>query len=266
MLAFTQLKGFLMMPSERFLLAHPDRFLEDILEHPQEDAPRLRYADWLEEQGNCLGELIRVQCRLARMPVNHLGILELEAREQKLLAEHGQEWAGDLADMVGWWTFRRGFVEEISLSVDKFLAGACSLYQRAPIQEVHVSDLSEQTEALAACPYLQRVTYLDLSNNLMRDHGLKQLAKSPHLAHVRGLNLSSCGIGDGGLMALAASPHLGDLHEVYLSDNRISSAGVRAFVHTILARRIQILHLRFNPIGVASADLLQRRLGDKVQL
>src|SRR5687768_16114221 len=46
-------------------------FLADIVAHPDEDAPRLIYADWLDEHGGRGGaaraEFIRVQCELARL-------------------------------------------------------------------------------------------------------------------------------------------------------------------------------------------------------
>jgi uncharacterized protein (TIGR02996 family) len=46
----------------------PDRyagFLRAILESPEDDAPRLVFADALEEEGDPRGEFIRVQCELA---------------------------------------------------------------------------------------------------------------------------------------------------------------------------------------------------------
>jgi uncharacterized protein (TIGR02996 family) len=44
-----------------------DSFLRDILDHPFDDAPRLIYADWLEDHGEeARAEFIRVQCELAR--------------------------------------------------------------------------------------------------------------------------------------------------------------------------------------------------------
>ena len=253
-----QLKGYLMM--------HPERFLEDILEHPHDDAPRDEYAEWLEEHCDPLGEFIRIQCRLARLPANHVCVHELETRERELLAEHEETWVGDLADMLDWWTFRRGFLHEIGTCTDRFLTNACSLFQRAPIQEVHLRRVRDQIEPLAATAYLQRTSYLDLSSNTVRDHGVRLLANSPYLAHIRGLNLSSSGIGDAGLKALIDSNHLPELRELYLGDNRIGNNGVRALAHSPLARQLLILHLRFNTIGADGAELLQCRLGERVHL
>jgi uncharacterized protein (TIGR02996 family) len=42
-------------------------FLDTIRRWPDADAPRLTYADWLEENGDPLGEFIRVQCELAKL-------------------------------------------------------------------------------------------------------------------------------------------------------------------------------------------------------
>jgi uncharacterized protein (TIGR02996 family) len=243
-----------------------ERLLEDILEHPQDDAPRLMYADWLDEHCPPRAEFIRVQCRLARLPANHVCVFDLERRERELLAEYEAEWVEDLADMVDWWTFRRGFVEEIGTSADRFLHHACALFQRAPIQEVHLRGARDRVERLSSSPFLQRVTYLDMSNNPVRDPGARCLANSRHLARVQGLNLGSSGIGDAGLNALGASPHLAELRELYLGDNYISNNGVRAFAQSALADQLQLLHLRFNTIGADGADALHQRLGERVCL
>jgi uncharacterized protein (TIGR02996 family) len=43
-------------------------FLRDIIEHPENDTPRLIYADWLEENGQAdRGQLIRLQCRYVNL-------------------------------------------------------------------------------------------------------------------------------------------------------------------------------------------------------
>lgn len=245
-------------------MLHPEAFLADVLEHPQDDGPRLRYADWLEERCDPLGEFIRVQCRLADLPASEPCVLELETRQRELLAEFEEGWVGELADWVDWWTFRRGFIEEVGASAAQFLAHAADLFQRAPIQEIHLGKVRDQLEPLAASAFLGKTRHLDLSNNHLRDQGARVLAASPHLAQVRGLNLSSSGIGDPGLRALASSPFLPELRELYLSDNRICSPGARALARSPLADSLSLLHLRFNPIGDDGAALLQERLGHRV--
>lgn len=247
-------------------MMHPVDFLADILARPQDDAPRLRYAEWLEAEQDPLGEFIHVQCRLAELPADDPDVLEWEGREQELLAEHEKQWVGALAGMVQWCVFRRGFIEEIALTSAQFLRHAPALFRRAPIQEVHLSRVRDHVTRLASSTFLRKPCYLDLSANPLHDNGITTLACSPYLARVQGLNLSSSGIGDLGLKALASSPYLTGLRELYLCDNHISDAGIRALAGSPLADQLQTLHLGFNAIGSDGASLLQRRFGARVHL
>src|SRR4051812_47076638 len=92
-------------------MKHDDAFLQAIIENPDDDTPRLVYADYLDERGDPRGEFIRVQIALARLPDDHPRREGLEARERGLLKTHEEEWAGRLKGLVGNYWFRRGFVE-----------------------------------------------------------------------------------------------------------------------------------------------------------
>ncbi len=87
---------------------------------PDEDTPRLVYADYLEEEGNApRAEFIRVQCALARLPEGDPQRHALEDRQHELLAEHECAWLGvapDAMDELEEWTFERGFVHEVAAS------------------------------------------------------------------------------------------------------------------------------------------------------
>src|SRR5271156_4248840 len=111
------------------MAAHDDAFLQAIRETPEEDAPRLIYADWLEERGDPRGEFIRVQCTLPRLSADHPQRPVLAHREWELLAEHGDEWATPLAGIVNGWEFRRGFVEGVALAPGAFLHRAEELFR-----------------------------------------------------------------------------------------------------------------------------------------
>jgi uncharacterized protein (TIGR02996 family) len=73
-------------------MTQEEAFLWSIIEEPGDDAHRLIYADWLEEQGDPRGELIRIRSQLARIPTNHSRRRELEAREQGLWEAHKGNW------------------------------------------------------------------------------------------------------------------------------------------------------------------------------
>jgi uncharacterized protein (TIGR02996 family) len=246
-------------------LQHPSTFRDDIFDDPLNDEPRLRYAAWLEDRGEPLGEFIQVQCRLALASDNHQGLAwEWERREQELLAESEDEWASEVRGLVDWWTFRRGFIEEVAAPTSRFLRHAEPLFEHAPILEVHLSRARERLDALTECPWLLRLHHLDLSNNFIRDQGAQLLAESPFLAELSSLNLSSAALGDAGVRALASSPNLKMLRELYLCDNHIGAAGCRALAFTPLADQLDVLHLRFNDIDPESAGLLKLTFGDRV--
>src|SRR5689334_7177371 len=88
-------------------------FLEAICASPQDDGPRLIYADWLEEHGDPeRAEFIRTQIELAKLPEDDPRRPDLEERERDLLGAHAEVWRRALPS----WArkeeseFRRGFV------------------------------------------------------------------------------------------------------------------------------------------------------------
>jgi uncharacterized protein (TIGR02996 family) len=63
--------------------------IHGILSEPGEDAPRLVYADWLEEQGDPLGEVVRLQVEMRRPWASRACLDRLCRRERELLAGLG---------------------------------------------------------------------------------------------------------------------------------------------------------------------------------
>lgn len=149
-----------------------------ILEEPECDLHRLAYADRCEEMGDdARAEFIRVQCELARpcrpgySYSRHVDdecakCDRLGRRERELLVPHAETWAvagldgghwGATADAKGvslhHWddprygpmmdvavTFRRGFVEEVRITLAGFLRYVAALFAVHPITSVRLSD------------------------------------------------------------------------------------------------------------------------------
>jgi uncharacterized protein (TIGR02996 family) len=203
-------------------------FLQAILEAPEDDAPRLIYADWLDEHGNAeRAEFIRVQIT-AEHTDDVQRRLRLEDRAQELLAEHEAEWVGPLPDWLDFWAFRRGWVEEAATTGRLFLSNAGELFRLAPVRVLHLRDLGPAAPAVLLHRLLGRLRHLDLSDNPLGDVDVCLLARSAHLSELRGLNLGNTGVRSPGAQALADSPHLAGLTELYLSGNAIDAAGQRA--------------------------------------
>src|SRR5262249_54258369 len=82
-----------------------------IREAPEDDAPRLVLADWLEDHGRPEhAELIRVQCQLARLPEDDPGRTGLARRERELL-EGSAGWLGPVPAQARDWRLERGLLQ-----------------------------------------------------------------------------------------------------------------------------------------------------------
>src|SRR5262245_16683342 len=94
-------------------------FLEDCKDHPEDDAPRLILADWLEEHGEteadrARGEFVRLQVRLAHRELADEDDAERadRARAWELQRRYHSAWIGDLADAgLGEFCLVRGLVQ-----------------------------------------------------------------------------------------------------------------------------------------------------------
>jgi uncharacterized protein (TIGR02996 family) len=253
-------------------MTHADAFLQDILAHPDDDAPRLIFADWLEEQGDAgsvaRAEFIRVQCTLvgeefrtrrrwAERELQLRRLVELKSREQHILEQYGNEWAGPIRRLVHNWTFHRGFINEIAIWDDIFLAHADRIFRRVPIQHLHIrrhyAGSPRPIAALADHAYLRQLRSLDLSRqNLDSDH-VRALVVSEHLIGLTLLDLSRNQIGDSGLRALAEAPLLlARLTHLDLNANAFGTRGVRALVESLERLAQSSGGLRLQKLGLLS--------------
>lgn len=241
-------------------MTHPPRFLRTILERPNDDSPRLRYANWLDGCGNPLGEFIRLQCLHAKNPDRIC-----ERREQELLARHQGDWSAELAGCVRWCSFRRGFIEEVALTDRQMVKHGRDVFARAPIRDVHLASEGHRLHALPALAGGESTFFLDLSSQRLGDDGVERLADAPMLAHVHGLNLSNVALCDDGLASLFASPHLTRLRELYVNDNPIHDDAIRRCAMSPALERLDWLDIRFTRITDESLCVLRRILGNKIR-
>lgn len=169
-----------------------DAFLRSIIEAPEDDTPRLIYADWLEDQHDpARAEFIRAQCSLATMSAHDPSRPALREREQALLGEYGWAWAEHLGDQVSGWAYRRGFIECVEMCLETSRDKILAVLRKAPIR--HIRDLSQFCDlsgVVEALPDLSGLTGLEFwclyafENDL-----LAKILTSPHLTNLRTLIL-----------------------------------------------------------------------------
>jgi uncharacterized protein (TIGR02996 family) len=146
-------------------------FLRAIREQPDDDLPRLIYADYLDERGDPRGEFIRVQCLLEGLAEDNPRYEELKRREAELLTdENWSSWGGHLRPFVYSWQFRRGFVEKVWISNRSLLANAPQLFRLAPIQRVTVYVIetwpaqTEWAQVFCKAPWLGRLLEIQVDS------------------------------------------------------------------------------------------------------
>ncbi len=223
-------------------------FLQAIRETPDDDAPRLIYADWLEEQGGtgraARADFIRIQCRLAELPEDDPACDRLADEAADLLAEHEDEWTQPLRDIADDWRFARGFVEHVRIRGDNLLAHAERLFDFAPVRSLHLLIPRNDVPNLAACLQLHWVSSLDFSRCQLNDRSLQQLLTSPHLERLRALNLDGNDINTPGIRALIQSPLFARLRCLDLTRNRaVGDTAARLLAHEAPADNLEMLRL-----------------------
>src|SRR5262245_53632467 len=222
-----------------------DALLSAILAEPDEDTPRLVYADWLDEVGDEIAcaraELIRVQVELARVPraeavQSNPRVLPLLARENYLLTTHRDAWLAPLrapgepmsaAGAHG--QFRRGFVEVVWMSAEWFMTCAPVLFSRVPARELRITTTTlGDLASVVDSPFFTKLNTLDVSDRRLGDQVAQIFACWRAVACLTTLRLRGCALTDTAAHRLAGVGFDWPLTELDLNYNSISPDGLRA--------------------------------------
>jgi uncharacterized protein (TIGR02996 family) len=219
-----------------------DALLAAVIASPDDDLPRLVYADHLEETGEGnRAEFIRLQCATARGDATAAHRI----RERVMLQAHYADWLAPLRrqgeplfTQKSHAVFRRGFVEAVWLPVREFVRHAGRLFDLAPVRELRVI-FAAPTEVgrLVGCEHLSRLAALDVCDSRFGPAGgAELLGRNRFLTGLRTLRLPGCNIDDTGVAALC--------------DSRLT---------------LDLLDLRHNPLSEQARERLRQRFGDAVR-
>jgi uncharacterized protein (TIGR02996 family) len=221
-------------------------FLEDIVAHPDDDAPRLIFADWLEDQGDSArAEFIRVQIERTSLTEWDARQVLLRLREGALLEEHGQKWKAELANLkeVSWGEFRRGFVATAIFSTFAALGeNASACWAAAPIEAIEVP-WPRRREPKGCFAPIAGLREVSIHASCVDHSEVSRLADAPLLSTLRVLNINRCGLGTEGFRRLIASPHLGNLTALRVPENTTGNGGVSALFDAVSLTAVEELDL-----------------------
>jgi uncharacterized protein (TIGR02996 family) len=260
-------------PAERALA---EAFTRTILEQPDEDTPRLVFADWLEEKGEgARAEFIRVQCEVERLTGDKPRRARLLDRAKDLLGVYKARWAGAVHTQAARYRFRRGFVYEVEITppLAPRLEGLC---RQQPVQSVWLLQVNDdELIRVAAVASLARIRSLAIGTDsrIRSAEALAAIATSPYARGLTSLSLRECFIGPEGVRALAGGPSLSQLKSLTLSHNQIygvtpecdetvlfskgiGDVGAEALASSTHLEQLEILRLRGCGIGDAGAHAL----------
>src|SRR5262245_43085265 len=117
--------------------------LAAVLADPDDDAPRLIYADWLDERGQPeRAEFIRLQVEHARLSKHAPRRQVLDRLATRLFDRHGADWVAELPRIQGitWGEFDRGFPRGVvARTLADFERAAGRLADVAPIDTLEMS-------------------------------------------------------------------------------------------------------------------------------
>jgi uncharacterized protein (TIGR02996 family) len=134
-----------------------------IVAEPENDLPRLIYADHLIELGDEHGELIQLQCTLKKRRVGAQGKeyhylrspeptspehLVLEKRETVLLKKLQKRLLAPFRSSIRSWSFKRGFVDNVEADAVAFIEGASEIFKHTPLLGAKLTRVN--ADALAA--------------------------------------------------------------------------------------------------------------------
>jgi uncharacterized protein (TIGR02996 family) len=230
--------------------------LQAVLDAPDDDLPRLVFADWLDDHDESdRADFIRAQIELSRTPEDSPRFEQLRRQTNTQPRTMRQDrW---LKEVPGWARhraeFRRGFVEHVVCTAASFARRGARLFDNAPVRSVTLTAFSNQVGLVATVPYTSRLRALTLNAERYEERltpaEIQQLAASPHVANLEMLNLVGNWLGGPETERLTASTGFPSLHTLELGHNYLGHNGVEQLLAWPELKHVRKLALNANALG-----------------
>lgn len=240
-------------------------FLQAILRRPDDDTPRLIYADWLEEQGDLRSELIRLQCELAALPAGDPAGAPLTVAIEKLLPACEQLWRQETGiGHVSQVRFDRGFVSELRMLASFFVEQSGNLFRSAPmLSRVTLVDPLDQLPQVAAVEGLNQLKALGFEGRL--DLGdVYTIGRAESFSSLSSMEFHHCQLGEVGARELGRSKVFPTLQNLTIGFDTVRDAGAVDLTNGRTFPSLQSLALTHCQIGALGVRALANapRLGE----
>jgi uncharacterized protein (TIGR02996 family) len=240
----------MMSSLERALLAA-------VIEHPDDDTPRLVYADWLEEHTEQTerAELIRLGVQRRKLDGLDPAAWVLNSRLRQIRDRHKSDyWTADLPKLseVTWCVPLWGFTSQIRVwSPEEWRRNEDAIFAAAPVTDVALILERNPGQGSPAAPtllagsrHLHRVRSLELNGMVAPEFvGIPLLGECPGVAGIRELNLGECAHDDDLLESLAESKPWPSLESLNLYRNLFRARGLRALAGAPIMSTLRKLEL-----------------------
>lgn len=253
-----------------------DEYLRNISRNPEDNALRLLYANWLEDNGEIdFASFIRIQCELYDLQNEDERWLELSIEEESLWPRLIDRWFDFFRQLyfidpfvkrtdfpnntpvrvqIQPADFKRGLLDEAHITVNP------DVY----VQDSHrwifllgISNLatlgSPATANFFACPYLWRVRSLNCERSGVENDSLLGFTQAQHFQNLRHIDFYTNQIDSRGLTCLTLCPSLRNLETLVLDANPVRDDGLQILISSPICHKLQELSLSRTEITDAGA-------------
>ncbi|MCZ2344488.1 MAG: TIGR02996 domain-containing protein [Bacteroidales bacterium] len=261
--------------------ADRDALFAAILAAPDDDLPRLVFADYLEEQGHpalaARAAFIRLQIAADKLPPDSARRLEWSRQIGELRPLFRDEWAeafapGELSGCVV--NYHRGFADEIQIPVEKLILFHERIFAAAPVCVLRlIDDLPTTTwDCVSEAQTLRRLRTLQLGphSGLHLGSTCATLLREAPLTNLLRLELSGNSLDDRWAIRFAREyatyPLAGSVVELDLARNDLTDAAASTLAAASWPVPLHCLRLTGNRLTPEGVSRLQDRFGAAVQV
>jgi uncharacterized protein (TIGR02996 family) len=218
-----------------------------VVARPDDDTPRLAFADWLDERDDPgagdWAAVIRAQVEAARLERFSPRWLELARVQADLFRKHADDWVPLWSSRLGRLAFRRGFREAVEFDGRTFHNLADGQFRANPIRAVKLTQLANRAGVvidpeIPSHPGWAGVEALDLAGNRPQVARWFLDEAAPRMPRLRVVGLRGMGLDAWEAMNLVASIRAPGLEGVDLSRNPLFETvdPTRLVHHPVMAR------------------------------